>query len=168
MIRAGRAEYPEGLKAKTLEVGTKGPSKHKYKFPMVSVACEHVDYKTSIILYIPKSYNPAKAAPLLLVGHGGNNAMAIDGPYAPKAAVSGIIPWLPTVEKHGMILAAPLTPTRLDGASETRSCCRASLGPSASSTSIPIGFTSPAIRWAGTSLGAAACGWPTAGAPYRR
>ena len=110
MIRAGRAEYPKGRHAKTLDVESRGPAKHKYKFPLVSVACEHVDYKTSIILYIPKSYNPAKAAPLLVVGHGGNNAMAIDGPRgAVNAAVGGIVPWLPTVEKHGMILAAPLS-----------------------------------------------------------
>ena len=108
MIRAGRAEYPEGLKAKPFEVETKGSSKHKYKFLVVPLTCEHVDYQTSIILYISKSYNPAKAAPLLLVGHGGN-AITMSVDFATKAALGGIIPWLPTVEKQGMILAAPLT-----------------------------------------------------------
>ncbi len=69
--------------------------------------CEHVDYKTSMFLYIPKSYDPAKAAPLLMVGHGGNGAMSAD--YAKKAALIGIILWLPVVERNGMILAAPLS-----------------------------------------------------------
>ena len=73
--------------------------------PLGDLQCEHVDYKTSFFLYVPKSYDPAKAAPLLLVGHGGNGAMSAD--YAKKATLGGIIPWLPVVERKGMILAAP-------------------------------------------------------------
>jgi hypothetical protein len=86
-----------------------------YKLPKVKgrllmvpdIQCDHVDYKTSLFLYVPNSYDPAKAAPLLLLGHGGNSSMS--AAYANKAALIGLIPWLPTVEKKGMILAAPLS-----------------------------------------------------------
>lgn len=71
------------------------------------LACEHVDYETAFLLYLPKSSDPAKPAPLLLVGHGGNSAMNVD--YATQAALSGLVPWLPVVEEKGIILAAPLS-----------------------------------------------------------
>ena len=94
MLRGGRASYET--------------PKVKGRLLMVpDLQCEHVDYKTSMFFYIPKSYDPAKAAPLLMVGHGGNGAMSAD--YAKKAALVGIILWLPVVEREGMILAAPLS-----------------------------------------------------------
>src|SRR5262249_16329324 len=68
--------------------------------------CDHVDYTTAYFLYVPKSYDPAKAAPLLLLGHGGNGAM--DRAYAKRASEAGVRPWLATAEKEGIIIAAPL------------------------------------------------------------
>ncbi len=94
LLRAGRAHY--------------GTPKLAGKLTLLGdLQCEHVDYKTSCFLYVPKSYDPAKAAPLLLVGHGGNSAMSAD--YAKKAALGGLNPWLPVVERKGMVLAAPLS-----------------------------------------------------------
>jgi hypothetical protein len=37
------------------------------------LACEHVDYETSFFLYLPTSTDPARPAPVLLVGHGGTH-----------------------------------------------------------------------------------------------
>ncbi len=94
LLRAGRTQY-DAPKAKGRLLLLK------------DLQCEHVDYKTSFFLYVPKSYDPAKAAPLLMVGHGGNGAMSAD--YAKEAAMVGIILWLPVVERNGMILAAPFS-----------------------------------------------------------
>lgn len=92
MLRSGRSHYE---RAKT-----------QGKLVLIrNLQCEHVDYVTSFLLYVPKSYDPAKAAPLLLVGHGGNSAMSAD--YAVRASLSGMLPWLPAVEKDAFILAAP-------------------------------------------------------------
>src|SRR5262249_13376007 len=94
LLRQGRAGYEKFAE----------PGKLLFLGPL---ECDHVDYKTRYFLYVPKSYDPAKASPLLLVGHGGNGAMSAD--YAKRAAQGGIRPWLPVADKHGMILAAPLT-----------------------------------------------------------
>ncbi len=107
MIRAGRVEYPEKLEAKTLSVQLADAKKTKFEFPVAPLKCDHVDYTTNMILHIPKSYDPKKATPLLLVGHGGNGSMSAD--YAMQAALGGVIPWLPTADKEGMIIVAPLT-----------------------------------------------------------
>jgi hypothetical protein len=71
------------------------------------LSCDQVDYATSCFLYVPKSYSVERSTPLLLVGHGGNGAMSIE--YATQAALSGLMPWIPVVEKEGLILAAPLS-----------------------------------------------------------
>jgi hypothetical protein len=113
MVRAGQADYGREMKlsGKMLQVTKKqGDKKVQHKLLLLDLQCEHVDYKTSFFLVIPKSYNPAKAAPLLLVGHGGNGAMHLEGPRGCiNAALGGVIPWLPIIEQKGMVLAAPLS-----------------------------------------------------------
>jgi hypothetical protein len=94
LLRSGHAKYAN--------VETKGKLALREK-----LECDQVDYTTAFFLYVPKSYDPAKAAPILLVGHGGNGAM--DRAYAQRAAQGGLVPWLNVVEKEGMILAAPLS-----------------------------------------------------------
>jgi hypothetical protein len=94
LLRAGRATYPEPPERGKLHRGLK-------------LVCDHVDYETEYFLYVPKSYQPKKGSPLLLVGHGGNGAMSRD--YARQATLAGIQLWLPVVEKEGIILAAPLS-----------------------------------------------------------
>lgn len=71
------------------------------------LVCEHVDYTTSFLLFVPDTYRVDRPAPLLLVGHGGNSAMSER--YATQAALSGTVPWLQVVKEHGIILAAPLS-----------------------------------------------------------
>jgi hypothetical protein len=111
MIRAGRTEYPKKLECKVLKVQTgakKGGKKHDYAFLALPIECEHVDYKTTAFLYIPKSYDPAKPTALLLVGHGGN-ALTMTVQYATQAMLGGVIPWVSVVEKKNIVLAAPLS-----------------------------------------------------------
>ncbi|MFT4513019.1 MAG: acetyl esterase/lipase [Planctomycetota bacterium] len=40
------------------------------------VACYHVDYESKFQLYVPNSYDPKQATPLVIVGHGGNSSMS--------------------------------------------------------------------------------------------
>ena len=94
LLRAGRHTYPEPPERGKLHQGLK-------------LVCDHVDYETEYFLYVPKSYQPGQAMPLLLVGHGGNGAMSRS--YASQATRAGIRDWLPVVEKEGIILAAPLS-----------------------------------------------------------
>jgi pimeloyl-ACP methyl ester carboxylesterase len=94
ILRAGRTKYPAAEeKGKLLLRDT--------------LECDHVDYTTAYFLYVPKTYDPAKAAPLLLVGHGGNGAM--DRDYAKRASEKGVKPWLEVAEKEGIVVAAPFT-----------------------------------------------------------
>jgi hypothetical protein len=94
LLRGGRSQYPAAPPRKQLLM-VKG------------LVCDHVDYTTSFFLYVPASYKATNPAPLLLVGHGGNSAMSAD--YATQAALSGLMMWLPVVEKEGIVLAAPLS-----------------------------------------------------------
>lgn len=108
LIREGRTEY-EKAKGKVLGLKLKGKNgkEQELKLPLIDLQCEHVDYKTSFFLIVPKSYDPRKPTPLLVIGHGGNSAMSKD--YAMKASLSGTLPWLGEAQKHGMIIVAPLT-----------------------------------------------------------
>lgn len=111
LLRMGRVSYgnekPKSKMVKMEFKGKDGEVKKTLKFPLHDIQCENVDYKTSFLLYVPKSYKPTKQTPLLVVGHGGNGAM--NAAYATKAALSGTLGWLPIVEKKGMILVAPLS-----------------------------------------------------------
>src|SRR4051812_30116145 len=92
LLRQGRASYP--------------PAQERGRLLFLGpLECEHVDYTTEYFLYVPRSYDPAKATPLLLVGHGGNGAMS--RAYAKAATEAGVRLWLPVAEKEGLILAAP-------------------------------------------------------------
>jgi len=112
LVRQGRAEYeaPQ-FPGRTLHIEFQHGKEKKdhtcFDLPMVPIECEHVDYKTVFFLFLPKKYNPDKAWPLLIVGHGGNSAMSFD--YAMKASLSGLLFWLPLAEEHGIIIAAPLS-----------------------------------------------------------
>ncbi len=63
LLRAPRASYPDvaDLLGKTT---------------VHDVACYHVDYASKYRLFVPKSYRPENATPLVVVGHGGNSSMS--------------------------------------------------------------------------------------------
>ncbi|MBK8975771.1 MAG: hypothetical protein IPM29_07580 [Planctomycetes bacterium] len=69
--------------------------------------CDHVDYETTFLLYLPKGHDPTRPSPLLVVGHGGNGAMQLE--RARQAALGGTAPWREVADAHGIILAAPIT-----------------------------------------------------------
>ncbi len=94
LVRAGRASYPT-------------PSVPVGEVVEQDLDCDHVDYRAHYFLRIPTHYSAETAHPLLLIGHGGNGAMTLD--YARRASRAGFTPWLELAEKHGFILAAPLT-----------------------------------------------------------
>lgn len=94
LLRKGRTSYPDLEHPKGKEL-------------FLPLTCEHVDYETNYWFYIPSTYDPARAWPLILIGHGGNGAMSPG--YAKIAADSGFKPWLKQAEEKGFILAAPLT-----------------------------------------------------------
>jgi len=95
-LRAGRASYPAA--PQPLGQLTK-------KLPL---PCDHVDHQTEYWIYVPTSYDPAKATPLLAVVHGGSAAR--DLAFGARAARSGIDPfWLEQAEQRGWLLVAPLT-----------------------------------------------------------
>lgn len=71
------------------------------------LALDHSDYTTSYFIYVPKSYDPAKRNGVILVGHGGNSAMSRD--YARRTAQSYLSHWTKESERHGWVVAAPLT-----------------------------------------------------------
>lgn len=95
MLRAGRASYPAPLAT---------PGKLSEKLELV---CDHVDYTTTFLLYIPSNYDPKTAWPLLIVGHGGNAEMS--QARAEATAADYIQSWLPAAEEKGFIVAAPAT-----------------------------------------------------------
>ncbi|MFT3882097.1 MAG: alpha/beta hydrolase-fold protein [Gemmatales bacterium] len=94
LLLLGRSSYPAATKKGELQARLKLPS-------------DYVDYETEYFLYVPKSYDPKKQTPIIIIGHGGNGAM--DANYARRASQGGIRPWVPVAEKFGFILAAPLT-----------------------------------------------------------
>ena len=69
------------------------------------LACDHVDYETTYHLYVPTTYDVAKAHPLVLVGHGGNGAMSRR--RASRTALMYLQHWQDAAEKKGMVVAAP-------------------------------------------------------------
>lgn len=96
LLRAGRAHYPEP------------PQQRGRLTDGIPLACDHVDYETVYSFYVPRGYDPRKAWPLVIVGHGGNGAMTRD--YAGRASRGGTQPyWTDMAEAHGLLVAAPLT-----------------------------------------------------------
>jgi pimeloyl-ACP methyl ester carboxylesterase len=72
------------------------------------LVCEHLDHETRYLIYVPTSYDPKKASPLLVVGHGGSSGR--DLAFGEYAARLGIEPfWIQQAEKEGWVLLAPLT-----------------------------------------------------------
>lgn len=96
MLRAGRPKYPDVVEPRGQLSG---------RLPLAS---EHVDHTTEHFVYVPKSYDPTKATPLLVVGHGGSAARDLD--FGARAAKSGMVPfWLQAAEQHGFLIVAPLS-----------------------------------------------------------
>ena len=96
MLRAGRPSYPEVAVEK---------GKLSARLPLQS---EHLDHATEHYVYVPKSYDPAVAHPLLVVGHGGSAARDLD--FGARAARAGLRPfWLEAAERHGFLVVAPLS-----------------------------------------------------------
>lgn len=63
MLRAPRHSYPD-------------VSELLGKTTTHDVACYHVDHASKYRLYVPESYDPKRATPLVVVGHGGNSSMS--------------------------------------------------------------------------------------------
>ena len=96
MLRAGRPSYPELAIAK---------GKLSARLPLAS---EHLDHATEHFVYVPKPYDPTKAHPLLVIGHGGSAARDLD--FGAEAAKAGMVPfWLEAAERHGFLVVAPLS-----------------------------------------------------------
>lgn len=96
MLRAGRPSYPKVVEP----IG-----ELSQRLPLAS---DHVDHATQHYVYVPKSYDPAVAAPLLVIGHGGSAARDLD--FGARAARSGMVPfWLEAAERHGFLVVAPLS-----------------------------------------------------------
>ncbi len=109
ILREGRASYPEPPQSR----GTLTLS--------LPLKCEHLDFETVYLLYVPKSYDGKKAGPLVLLGHGGSTGRSRD--FGIRAALGGMLPykdkdpvwkefrfrWTDEAEKHGFLLAAPIT-----------------------------------------------------------
>lgn len=94
LLRKGRNEYP------AVEAARLG------KAEVVDVDCYHVDYSTKFHLYIPSSYDPSVATPVMLIGHGGNSSMsaqrALDTAESYLSAYEHVL-----AEEHGAIAIAP-------------------------------------------------------------
>ncbi len=74
----------------------------------LALPLEHVDHATKYFIYVPRSYDPKKAAPIVIVGHGGSSARDLD--FGARAALGGMQPfWLDCAEKHGFLVLAPLS-----------------------------------------------------------
>lgn len=92
-IRAGRATYP----APPITPGTLVDG--------LPIACDHVDYATTMSLLLPKEYDAAKAWPLVIVGHGGNAEMSQE--RAESTARLYVREFAEAALAKGFILAAP-------------------------------------------------------------
>jgi len=62
-VRAPRSEYPD-------HSNLIGKTTHH------EIECYHVDYKTKFLMYVPEDLDTSIAAPLVIVGHGGNSSMS--------------------------------------------------------------------------------------------
>ena len=96
LLRAGRAAYP-ALPCKRGAISRR-----------MALACEHVDHATGYLLYVPSDYDPARAWPLVVIGHGGS--VGRDLAFGEWAAHAGMEPfWCEAAEEFGLVLLAPLT-----------------------------------------------------------
>ncbi|MBL8752125.1 MAG: hypothetical protein JNK15_02385 [Planctomycetes bacterium] len=96
LLRAGRPRYPDVAEPR---------GKLSDRLPLAS---DHLDHTTEHFVYVPKSYDPAKATPLLVVAHGGSAARDLD--FGARAARGGMVPfWLEAAEQHGFLVVAPLS-----------------------------------------------------------
>ena len=95
LLRAGRASYPPL------------PCTPGRVSPRLPLACEHVDHATGMLLYVPVAYDPARAWPLVVVGHGGSAGR--DLAFGERTARDGMAPWCEAAERLGLVLLAPLT-----------------------------------------------------------
>jgi hypothetical protein len=94
-IRAPRRSYPK------VEAKVGAPV---YDLPLT---CEHFDHETLYQLFIPTKYDPKRATPLVIVGHGGNGSMSKD--RANKTAKAYLRYWTDAAEQNGVITVAPDT-----------------------------------------------------------
>ncbi len=81
LLRQGRASYPAAPQrlvavGEYVDDATK-PDGYDWVPPFESAAldCYNYDYSTVYYIYVPTSYRPDRATPLVYVGHGGNSAM---------------------------------------------------------------------------------------------
>jgi hypothetical protein len=94
LLRAGRSRYS----AAPAPLGTVSDP--------LPLRCDHVDYATTYLLRLPAAYDPAKAWPLVLIGHGGNAEMSQE--RAEETARSYMEAYLAGAPDD-VILAAPAT-----------------------------------------------------------
>ena len=96
LLRNGRLRYP-------------GPSHApgSLSAPM-DLDCDHVDHRVRYMVYLPRAYDPGRAWPLVVIGHGGSATR--DMVFAARAARDGMEPsWCEASEAYGLVLLAPLT-----------------------------------------------------------
>ncbi len=96
VLRKGRAHYdgpPQALGTVTQNV---------------PISCYSVAYSSVYHIYVPRSYEPKNAVPLVIVGHGGNSTMS--AAYARSTALSYINAYKAALgEQLGAIVVAPAT-----------------------------------------------------------
>jgi hypothetical protein len=99
LVRSGPIEFP------ALPEGADSPIEHVL---VRDITCFHANYSTRYFQYVPKSYDPARKTPLVVVGHGGNSAMS--SAYAESTAKSYISAYRVLADGAlGAILVAPAT-----------------------------------------------------------
>src|SRR5262245_51130019 len=96
LLREGRSAYGEPPQPR-------GKLSEKITLPL-----DHLDHETEYFLYVPKSYDPKKGTPVLIVGHGGSSGRDIE--FGRRAAMVGMAPfWTDCAEKKGFLLMAPIS-----------------------------------------------------------
>ena len=96
LLREGRAVYADAPQPAGKLTGD------------VKLDCDHVDHSVKYFIYVPKAYEPKKAWPLVIVGHGGSSAR--DLAFGARAALGGMNPfWFEAAEAGGLLIVAPLS-----------------------------------------------------------
>lgn len=95
LLRSARTDYPDA-------------SEWKGKATQHDVVCDHVSYESSFLMFVPESYEPTKAVPLVIVGHGGNSSMSDE--RATSVAQMYLRAYAPIMSRDlNAIVVAPVT-----------------------------------------------------------
>ena len=96
LLRSGRAVYPPL------------PCRPGETSPRLPLTCDHIDHAAGFLVYVPSTYDPTIAWPLVVIGHGGSSARDLD--FGGRAARGAMTPdWCDAAERFGLLLLAPLS-----------------------------------------------------------